>query len=52
MKPQFTKDDGRALIATLVFATLLLSFSLWYTIEIGKNLRPSFIEVDFGEFSS
>lgn len=50
MKPQFTKDDGRALIATLVFATLLLSFSLWYTIEIGKNLRPSFIEVEFGEF--
>ena len=52
MEPQFTKDDGRALIATLLFASLSLSFSMWYTIEIGRNLRPSYIEVEFGEFNT
>ena len=29
MQPHFTKDDGRALIATIGVASLLLAFSLW-----------------------
>lgn len=52
MQPHFTKDDGRALIATIGFASLLLAFSLWYTIDMGKSLRPSLIEVEFGEFQT
>ena len=52
MQPQFTKDDGRALIATIGLASLLLAFSLWYTIDMGRNMRPSFIEVEFGEFQT
>ncbi|MEQ9308327.1 MAG: TonB family protein [Balneolaceae bacterium] len=52
MKTQFTKDDQRALTATLSIAVVLLAFSLWYTIDMGRNLRPSFIEVEFGEFQT
>lgn len=52
MKNQFTKDDQRALTATLSIAGVLLVFSLWYTIDMGRNLRPSFIEVEFGEFQT
>lgn len=52
MKPQFTKDDQRALGTTIGVAVLLLAFSLWYTIDMGRNLRPSFIEVEFGEFQT
>lgn len=52
MQPHFTKDDGRALIATIGVASLLVAFSLWYTIDMGRNMRPSFIEVEFGEFQT
>ncbi len=52
MKSQFTKDDQRALGATIGAAVVLLAFSLWYTIDMGRNLRPSFIEVEFGEFQT
>ena len=52
MQPNFTKDDQRALFSTIGIATLLLAFSLWYTIDMGRNLRPSFIEVEFGEFQT
>lgn len=52
MQPQFTKDDGRALIATIGVASILLAFSLWFTIDMGRNMRPSFIEVEFGEFQT
>ena len=52
MKPQFTKDDQRALGTTIGVAVVLLAFSLWYTIDMGRNLRPSFIEVEFGEFQT
>lgn len=52
MKPKFTKDDSRALTATLGIATVLVLFSLWYTIDMGRNLRPSFIEVEFGEYQT
>ena len=47
-----TKDDQRALIGTVGIATVLLVFSLWYTIDMGLNTRPSFIEVEFGEFQT
>lgn len=52
MEPQFTKDDGRALAVTLGLAVIMLAFSLWYTIDMGRSLRPSFIEVEFGEFQT
>lgn len=52
MNSKFTKDDQRALTVTLSVAVSLLLFSLWYTIDMGRNLRPSFIEVEFGEFQS
>lgn len=52
MKSQFTKDDQRALSVTLSMAVILLAFSLWYTIDMGRNMRPSFIEVEFGEFQT
>jgi TonB family protein len=52
MKPDFTKDDGRALTATISVAAGLLIFSLLYTIDMGRNMRPSFIEVEFGEFQT
>lgn len=52
MKPQFTKDDSRALLATIGFASVLLAFSLWFTIDMGRSIRPSFIEVEFGEFQT
>lgn len=52
IKPNFSKDDSRALTVTLVLNVALLLFSLWFTIDMGKNLRPSFVEVEFGEFKS
>lgn len=52
MNPQFTKDDQYALLATIGVAGILLAFSLWFTIDMGRNLRPSFIEVEFGEFQT
>ena len=52
MEPQFTKDDSRALIATIGVAGVLIAFSLWFTIDMGRNIRPSFIEVEFGEFQT
>lgn len=52
MKPQFTEDDRKALIATVGMATVMLLFSIWFTIDMGRSLRPSFIEVDFGEFQT
>lgn len=51
-KENFTKDDSIALTVTLSLNILLLLFSLWYTIDMNRNLRPSFIEVEFGEFKS
>ena len=52
MSKQFTKDDERGLMGTISVAVILLLFSLWYTIDMGKNMRPSFIEVEFGEFQT
>ena len=52
MEPNFTKDDSRAFFVTIAVATVMLVFSLWYTIDMGRNMRPSFIEVEFGEFKT
>lgn len=52
MDPQFTKDDTRALFATISVDAVLIAFSLWFTIDMGRNIRPSFIEVEFGEFQT
>ena len=52
MKPKFTKDDKRALYSTIGMAVVMLLFSLWYTIDMSRNFRPSFIEVEFGEFQT
>ncbi|MEO1021490.1 MAG: TonB family protein [Bacteroidota bacterium] len=49
---RFNKDDGRALTVTLTLGVALLAFSLWYTIDMNRNNRPSFIEVEFGEFQT
>ncbi|MEX0719738.1 MAG: energy transducer TonB [Balneolaceae bacterium] len=51
-KPNFTKDDNLALSITLGINIALLIFSLLFTINTNKNLRPSFIEIEFGEFKS
>lgn len=52
MKPEFTKDDQRAFSVTISISIVLVVFSLWYTIDMGRNMRPSFIEVEFGEFQT
>lgn len=49
---QFTEDDRLALYVTLGVNTVLLLFSLWYTFDLNKNARPSYIEVEFGEFKT
>ncbi|MTI87412.1 MAG: TonB family protein [Balneolaceae bacterium] len=51
-KQNFTKDDSLALTVTLTVNILFLLFSLWFTIDMGQNLRPAFLEVEFGEFQS
>ena len=52
MKAHFTKDDKRALVTTVSIAAAILLFSLLYTIDMSRNFRPSFIEVEFGEFKA
>ena len=52
MQVAFTIDDVRASIVTLVVSSALLCFSLWYTINMDEYARPSFIEVEFGEFKT
>jgi len=51
-KPKFTKDDSFALTVTLSVSIVLVLFSLWYTLDMNQNFRPSFIEVEFGEFKT
>lgn len=47
---KFTKDDSVALTVTLSVSIVMVLFSLWYTLDMNQNFRPSFIEVEFGEF--
>lgn len=51
-KFNFTKDDRLALYVTLGINTALLLFSIWFTLDMNKNARPSYIEVEFGEFKT
>ena len=49
---KFTKDDNIATAVTIAVNGLFLLFSLWYTIDFSKSFRPSFIEVEFGEYQT
>lgn len=49
---KFTEDDRFALKVTLGVNAVLLIFSLLYTFNMSANVRPSYIEVEFGEFKS
>lgn len=51
-KPRFTKDDNLALSVTLGINIALLLFSLLYTLDMSNQVRPSYIEVEFGEFKN
>lgn len=51
-KFKFTKDDNIATVVTIAVNGLLLLFSLWYTIDFSKSFRPSFIEVELGEYQT
>lgn len=51
-KFKFTKDDNIATLVTIGINGLLLLFSLWFTIDLSKSFRPSFIEVEFGEYQT
>ena len=45
-------DEKRGLAASGITAVVLLLFSIWYSIDTNRNMRPYFIEVEFGEFQS
>lgn len=49
---KFTDHDRFALKVTLVINAVLLIFSLWYTLDMNQNVRPSYIEVEFGEYQT
>lgn len=51
-KLNLTKDDKLGLGVSLGVNIALLIFSLLFTINSGQQLRPSYIEVEFGEFST
>lgn len=51
-KYTFTDDDRLALYVTLGLNTAILIFSLWFTLDMNSNVRPSYIEVEFGEFKT
>lgn len=47
-RTKFTQDDSVALTVTLSVSIVMVLFSLWYTLDMNQNFRPSFIEVEFG----
>ncbi len=51
-KSRFSQDDGFALTVTLGTGIVLLLFSLWFTLDMNQNYRPSFVEIEFGEFQT
>lgn len=51
-KYTFTEDDRFALKITLGVNAILLIFSLLYTFDMDANVRPSYIEIEFGEFQT
>lgn len=48
----FTQDDRFALRVTVGVNAILLIISLIYTFDMTANVRPSYIEVEFGEFKT
>ncbi|NGP87270.1 energy transducer TonB family protein [Fodinibius halophilus] len=50
--PNFKEEDQFALTVTGGVHIALIAFFLLYTFSIEANVRPSFIEVEFGEFQS
>lgn len=50
--PSLSSEDRFALSITGVVHLVLLIFFLVYTFSIESNVRPSFIEVEFGEFQT
>lgn len=51
-KYSFTENDRLALYITIGINAVLLIFSLLYTLDMNQNIRPSYIEVEFGEFKT
>ena len=51
-KPNLNSEDRFALSVTGGIHVALVIFFLLYTFTIDTNVRPSFIEVDFGEFQT
>lgn len=51
-KPNLNSEDRFALSVTGGIHVALVIFFLLYTFTINTNVRPSFIEVDFGEFQT
>ncbi len=45
-------DERRGLAVSSITALLLLLFSILYSIDMDEGMRPSFIEVEFGEFQA
>ena len=45
-------DELRGLAFSSITMLLLFLFSVWYSIDMDEGMRPSFIEVEFGEFQS
>ncbi len=45
-------DERRGLAVSTITALLLLLFSILYSIDMDEGMRPSFIEVEFGEFQT
>lgn len=50
--PVLNNEDRFALSVTGGVHLVLLIFFLLYTLSLDKNVRPSFIEVEFGEFQA
>lgn len=48
----FTSHDRFALRVTLGVNAVLLIISLLYTFDMNSNVRPSYIEVEFGEYQT
>lgn len=48
----FDKNEKFGLTITLSVNIVMLLFFLFYTLDNSKNLRPSYIEVEFGEFKT
>lgn len=48
----FNDTDRKALYISLGINAAILIFSLLYTLDMNQNARPSYIEVEFGEYQT